>query len=51
MAVNGAIADHYTLATALGTIPIPITAAVVLMAVLPYPWKTLFRKSSGTATQ
>ena len=51
VAVNGAIADHYSLAAALGTIPIPIAAAVVMMAVLPYPWKTLFRKGAGTATR
>jgi len=41
VAVNGIIADHYSLAAALGTIPIPIAAAVILMALLPYPWKTL----------
>jgi len=44
VAVNGMIADHYSLAAALGTIPIPIAVAVVLMALLPYPWKTLFRR-------
>jgi MFS transporter, FSR family, fosmidomycin resistance protein len=44
VAVNGMIADHYSLAAALGTIPIPIAAAVVLMAILPYPWKSLHRK-------
>ena len=41
VAVNGIIADHYSLATALGTIPIPIVVAILLMCVLPYPWKTL----------
>lgn len=41
VAVNGMIADHYSLAAALGTIPIPIAAAILLMIVLPYPWKTL----------
>jgi MFS transporter, FSR family, fosmidomycin resistance protein len=46
VAVNGMIADHYSLAAALGTIPVPIAAAVVLMAVLPYPWKTIFRRSA-----
>ena len=30
VAVNGMIADHYSLAAALGTIPIPIAAAVIL---------------------
>ncbi|MDD1694461.1 MAG: MFS transporter [Methanoregula sp.] len=47
VAVNGMIADHYSLAAALGTIPIPIAAAVILMTVLPYPWKTLFRKGAS----
>ncbi|MCK9630705.1 MAG: MFS transporter [Methanoregula sp.] len=51
VAVNGMIADHYSLAAALGTIPIPIAAAVVLMAVLPYPWKTLFCRNRETAIQ
>ncbi|MDD1696851.1 MAG: MFS transporter, partial [Methanoregula sp.] len=41
VAVNGMIADHYSLAAALGTIPIPIIAAMLLMIVLPYPWKSL----------
>ncbi len=41
VAVNGMIADHYSLAAALGTIPIPIIAAMLLMTVLPYPWKSL----------
>ncbi len=41
VAVNGLIADHYSLAAALGTIPVPITAAVLLMVILPYPWKYL----------
>jgi FSR family fosmidomycin resistance protein-like MFS transporter len=43
VAVNGMIADHYSLAAALGTIPIPIVAAMLLMIVLPYPWKSLKR--------
>ena len=41
VAVNGIIADHYSLAAALGTIPIPIAGAILLMILLPYPWKTL----------
>lgn len=41
VAVNGMIADHYSLAAALGTIPIPIVAAMLLMIILPYPWKSL----------
>jgi FSR family fosmidomycin resistance protein-like MFS transporter len=46
VAVNGVIADHYSLAAALGTIPIPIIAAMLLMIILPYPWKLL---TSGLA--
>jgi FSR family fosmidomycin resistance protein-like MFS transporter len=46
VAVNGMIADHYSLAAALGTIPIPIVAAILLMIILPYPWKSL---TSGLA--
>jgi MFS transporter, FSR family, fosmidomycin resistance protein len=51
VAINGMIADHYSLAAALGTIPIPIAAAVVLMAVLPYPWKTLFRTKADSGAR
>lgn len=47
VAVNGMIADHYSLAAALGTIPVPIAAAVILMALVPYPWKMLKRRTSG----
>ena len=47
VAVNGIIADHYSLAAALGTIPIPIIAALLLMVVLPYPWKSLKRRLEG----
>jgi FSR family fosmidomycin resistance protein-like MFS transporter len=43
VAVNGVIADQYSLGAALGTIPIPIAVAVVLMALLPYPWRLLQR--------
>jgi FSR family fosmidomycin resistance protein-like MFS transporter len=41
VAVNGIIADHYSLAAALGTIPVPIIAAMLIMCILPYPWKSL----------
>jgi FSR family fosmidomycin resistance protein-like MFS transporter len=41
VAVNGMIADNVSLGAALGTIPVPIAVAVVLMAALPYPWKSL----------
>jgi FSR family fosmidomycin resistance protein-like MFS transporter len=47
VAVNGIIADHYSLAVAIGTIPIPIAMAVVLMTLLPYPWKSLQRHLSA----
>lgn len=43
VAVNGMIADHYSLAVAIGTIPLPIIGAVIFMALLPYPWKSLQR--------
>jgi FSR family fosmidomycin resistance protein-like MFS transporter len=43
VAVNGLIADHYSLGAALGSIPVPIAIAVLLMAALPYPWKSLRR--------
>jgi len=43
VAVNGMIADHYSLAVAIGTIPVPIIGAVIFMALLPYPWKSLQR--------
>jgi MFS transporter, FSR family, fosmidomycin resistance protein len=41
VAVNGLIADHYSLGAALGSIPVVIAVAIVLMALLPYPWKSL----------
>lgn len=46
VAVNGILADQYSLADALGTIPMPIAGAVLLMIVLPYPWKSLNRHFS-----
>jgi len=51
VAVNGMIADHYSLAAALGTIPFPIAAAVILMALVPYPWKSLKGRKSGDTAQ
>jgi FSR family fosmidomycin resistance protein-like MFS transporter len=51
VAVNGIIADHYSLAAALGTIPIPIAGAILLMCVLPYPWKTLRQAHINTTQQ
>ena len=49
VAVNGVIADHYSLATALGTIPVPIAGAILLMLVLPYPWKMAKRWCPGSS--
>ena len=46
VAVNGVIADHYSLAAALWTTPLVIGAAVLMMALLPYPWK-YFRRPAG----
>ena len=43
VAVNGMIADHYSLAAAIGTIPCPDRRCRRLMALLPYPWKSLQR--------
>jgi FSR family fosmidomycin resistance protein-like MFS transporter len=43
VAVNGLIADHYSLQAALVTIPFVVAIAIVLMALLPYPWKSLQR--------
>jgi MFS transporter, FSR family, fosmidomycin resistance protein len=47
VAVSGLIADHYSLGAALGTIPVPIALAIILMAFLPYPWKSLRRQMNG----
>jgi MFS transporter, FSR family, fosmidomycin resistance protein len=47
VAVNGLIADRYSLGAALGTIPLVVAAAVILMAFLPYPWKSLRRHLAG----
>jgi len=51
VAVNGIIADHYSLAAALGTIPIPIIGAVLLMVILPYPWKAFRNRMQGERGQ
>ena len=41
VAVSGIVADQYSLSAAIGLIPLPIIGAVILMALLPYPWKSL----------
>jgi FSR family fosmidomycin resistance protein-like MFS transporter len=51
VAVNGMIADHYSLAAALGTIPIPIVAAMLFMIILPYPWKSLTSHLAGRTSR
>ncbi|MDP3565473.1 MAG: MFS transporter, partial [Methanoregula sp.] len=51
VAVNGIIADHYSLAAALGSIPIPIAGAILLMCVLPYPWKILRQRRITSTPQ
>lgn len=43
VAVNGIIADMYSLELALVVIVIPLFCAAVMMLVLPYPWKALGR--------
>lgn len=48
VAVNGIIADHYSLHAAIATIPLPIIAAVILMVLLPYPWKSLRKHLNRT---
>ncbi len=39
VAITGAIADATSLSTALILLPLPILAAIVCFAILPYPWK------------
>ena len=51
VAVNGVIADHYSLGAALGTIPIPIVAAMLFMIILPYPWKSLTSHLAGRTSR
>ena len=48
VAVNGMIADHYSLAIALGTIPLPLAGATMLLLFLPYPWKLMKRWYPGS---
>jgi FSR family fosmidomycin resistance protein-like MFS transporter len=48
VAVNGLIADAYSLDLALGIIPLPLIGAAALMLALPYPWKSLQRHLPGT---
>jgi FSR family fosmidomycin resistance protein-like MFS transporter len=39
VAVNGLLADQFSLGAALSTIPVPIIGAIILMLLVPYPWK------------
>jgi FSR family fosmidomycin resistance protein-like MFS transporter len=39
VAINGMIADIYSLPAALSTIPVLIAAAAALMFLVKYPWK------------
>ena len=41
VAVNGMLADIYSLSLALATIPVLILIAAAVMLVVPYPWKIL----------
>jgi FSR family fosmidomycin resistance protein-like MFS transporter len=45
VAINGMIADAYSLDTALYTIPVLIVGAAVLMLIVRYPWNILDRAS------
>ncbi len=47
VAVNGMIADMYSLTGALSTIPILIAGAAVVMMLVKYPWKLLAEKRAG----
>lgn len=49
-AVNGLIADTCSLTAAIGTIPIPIIIALILFALLPYPWKEKRLRRDGTGS-
>lgn len=46
VAVNGVIADMYSLELALLTIVIPLFCAAAMMLIMPYPWKALGRYNS-----
>lgn len=46
VAINGVIADLYSLDLALLLLAIPLLCAAALMLVLPYPWKLLGRGNS-----
>jgi FSR family fosmidomycin resistance protein-like MFS transporter len=46
VAVTGALADATSLDSALILLPVPILAAIVCFAILPYPWRLLKKKDS-----
>jgi FSR family fosmidomycin resistance protein-like MFS transporter len=48
IAINGIIADLYSLDVALVIIVVPIFFAAALMLVLPYPWKSFRRQKRET---
>ena len=48
VAINGMLADQYSLQAALSTIPAPIIGAIILMLLVPYPWKTLKKRTRKT---
>jgi FSR family fosmidomycin resistance protein-like MFS transporter len=46
VAVTGALADTTSLDSALILLPVPILAAIVCFAILPYPWRWLGKKGN-----
>jgi len=50
VAINGIIADMYSLELALFVLAIPLFCAAVLMLFLPYPWKWLARDRTDTTS-
>jgi FSR family fosmidomycin resistance protein-like MFS transporter len=50
VAITGVIADQYSLAAALWSIPLLLFAAMLFMVVLPYPYKTWGRDRALSVT-
>jgi FSR family fosmidomycin resistance protein-like MFS transporter len=50
VAVNGILADTYSLSAALATIPVLILISAVIMLMVRYPWKALERRGGGEGT-